>query len=56
MIQNAMKQIQYSVNVSKNSKSQALDVIRKLREVMPIVRANMLLRVICLQEGTHYFT
>eukprot|EP01034_Spumella_vulgaris_P022400 gene22400-28522_t len=26
----------------------ALDVIRKLREIMPIVRANMLLRVVCL--------
>jgi len=47
MIQNAMRQIHYSVNVSKSSKSQALDVIRKLKAVMPIARASMLLRIIC---------
>lgn len=46
IIQNAMKSIQFSVNMSKSSKSQALEVIRKLREVMPIARANMLLRVV----------
>lgn len=50
MIQNAMKQIQYSVHMSKSSKSQALEVIRKLREVMPIARAHMLVRVTC-SEG-----
>eukprot|EP01038_Epipyxis_sp_PR26KG_P011894 gene11894-15912_t len=48
MIQNAMKQIQYAVNVSKSAKSQALDVIRKLRDVMPIARASMLLRIVCM--------
>ena len=47
MIQNAMRQIHYSVNVSKSAKSQALDVIRRLRDVMPIARAAMLLRVVC---------
>mmetsp|Transcript_19499 Transcript_19499/g.18829 ORF Transcript_19499/g.18829 Transcript_19499/m.18829 type:complete len:589 (+) Transcript_19499:127-1893(+) len=47
MIQNAMKQIHYSVNTTKNAKSQALEVIRKLRDVMPIARATMLLRIIC---------
>ena len=47
MIQNAMRQIHYSVNVSKSAKSQALDVIRKLRDVMPIARASMLLRIVC---------
>lgn len=31
--------------------TQALDVIRKLRDVMPIVRANMLLRVVCTMSG-----
>lgn len=46
-----MKQIQYSVNVSKTSKSQALEVIRKLRDVMPIARASMLLRVVYPSEG-----
>ncbi len=69
MIQNAMKQIQYSISMSKNSKSQvrlfisalvdfsrcsqALDVIRKLRDIMPIVRANMLLRLVCSVSGWH---
>lgn len=46
MIQNAMKQIHYSVNVSKSTKSQALDVIKRLKSVMPIARAAMLLRII----------
>jgi ribosome maturation protein Sdo1 len=45
MIQNAMKQIHYSVSVSKSAKQQALEVIKKLRNVMPIARANMLLRM-----------
>ena len=31
---------------------QALDVIRKLKAVMPIARANMLLRVVCPLAGT----
>lgn len=47
LIQNAMKQIKFSININKSSKSQALEVIRKLKEVMPIARANMLLRVSC---------
>jgi ribosome maturation protein SDO1 len=47
MIQNAMRQIQYSISVTKSSKSQALDVIKRLKDVMPIMRANMLLRVVC---------
>ena len=46
MIQNAMKQIHYSVNVSKSTKSQALDVIKRLKSVMAIARAAMLLRII----------
>jgi hypothetical protein len=46
MIQNAMRQIQFSVNLSKSSKSQALDVIRKLKDVMPITRASMLIRLV----------
>lgn len=47
MIQNAMRQIHFSVNVSKSAKSQALEVIRRLREVMPIARASMSLRIVC---------
>lgn len=46
MIQNAMKQIHYSVNASKNAKSQALDVIKKLKDVMPIGKASMHLRIV----------
>lgn len=42
-IQNAMKQIHYSVVITKSAKQQALDVIKKLRQVMPISRASMLL-------------
>jgi hypothetical protein len=45
MIQNAMKQIHYSVSLTKSAKQQALDVVKKLRQVMPIARANMLLRM-----------
>lgn len=56
LIQNAMKQIQYSVNVSKTSKSQALEVIRKLRDVMPIARASMLLRVVYPSEDGEVVT
>lgn len=47
MIQNAMRQIHFSVNLSKSAKQQALEVIRKLKDVMPIARAQMQLRVIC---------
>lgn len=47
MIQNAMRQIHYAVSINKSAKSQALDVIRKLKDVMPISRASMLLRVVC---------
>jgi len=47
MIQNAMKEIHYSVNISKGAKSQALDVIRRLKAVMPIARAKMKVRLEC---------
>ncbi len=45
MIQNAMKDIHYSVNLSKGAKQQALDVIRRLKTVMPIARASLYLRI-----------
>eukprot|EP00602_Paraphysomonas_sp_CaronLab_P005413 CAMPEP_0185021370 /NCGR_PEP_ID=MMETSP1103-20130426/4058_1 /TAXON_ID=36769 /ORGANISM="Paraphysomonas bandaiensis, Strain Caron Lab Isolate" /LENGTH=518 /DNA_ID=CAMNT_0027552855 /DNA_START=37 /DNA_END=1593 /DNA_ORIENTATION=+ len=51
MIQNAMKDIHYSVGLTKSAKQQALDVIRKLRKVMPIARVSMHLRITCPQEG-----
>lgn len=47
MIQTAMRQIHFSASVSKSSKSQALEVIRKLKAVMPIARASMHLRLVC---------
>ena len=45
LIQNAMKEINFSATVSKSSKAQALFVIKKLKDVMPIARTNMLVRV-----------
>ena len=47
MIQNAMKDIHYSVSTTKGAKSQALDVIRRLKAVMPIARAKMKVRLEC---------
>lgn len=41
-----MKQIHYSVSINKSAKKQALDVINRLRAVMPIARVQMLLSVI----------
>lgn len=46
MIQSAMKQIHYGVNLTKSAKSQALDAIKKLKSVMPLARAPMSLRVV----------
>jgi ribosome maturation protein Sdo1 len=48
MIQNAMKQIHYSVSLNKNAKQQALDVIKKLKTVMPIAKACMMLVSLCI--------
>ena len=45
LIQDAMKEIKFSVNQSKSAKVQALLVIRKLKDCMPIVRANMKIRL-----------
>ena len=40
-IENAMKDIHYSVLPSKGAKQQALDVIKQLQEIIPIQRALM---------------
>jgi hypothetical protein len=53
MIQNAMRQIHFSISINKTAKSQALEVIRKLKEVMPIARASMLLRVFYPSKAQH---
>jgi hypothetical protein len=39
----------YYKNIMKTKK--ALEVIRKLKEIMPIARANMLLRLYCSTKG-----
>ncbi|CAG8742633.1 15422_t:CDS:2, partial [Acaulospora colombiana] len=48
MIEKAMGEIHFSVNVNKSTKSQALEVIKQLQEkkAIPIARAQMRLRVI----------
>lgn len=46
IIEKSMKQIHFSVNTKKNTKQQALEVIKKLKEVLPIERCMMRLRII----------
>jgi len=45
MIQNAMKEIHFSVSPNKNAKQQALEVIKRLKAHMPIARTKMHLRI-----------
>lgn len=45
MIEKAMKQIHFSVKANKSNKQQALEVIKSLKAVLPIERANMKLKV-----------
>ncbi|XP_041653409.1 ribosome maturation protein SBDS [Cheilinus undulatus] len=45
LIERAMKDIHYSVKPNKNTKQQALEVIRQLKESMQIQRAHMRLRL-----------
>lgn len=46
IIEKSMKQIGFSVNTKKNSKQQALEVIKRLKEILPIQRCMMKLRII----------
>lgn len=46
IIEKSMKQIHFSINPKKNSKQQALEVIKKLKEVLPIERCMMKLRIV----------
>ncbi|KAM0728566.1 Ribosome maturation protein SBDS [Formica fusca] len=47
MIENAMREeIHFSVKPNRNAKQQALDVISQLKEVMPLERAQMRLRIV----------
>lgn len=47
MIENAMREVHFSVHPSKAAKAQALELIPRLKAVMPISRASMQLRVAC---------
>lgn len=47
MILSGMKEIHFAVNPTRNAKQQALEVIKKLRDVMPLDRAKMHLRAVC---------
>ncbi|XP_008543545.1 ribosome maturation protein SBDS [Microplitis demolitor] len=46
MIEKAMKDVHFSVNPNHNSKQQALELIPKLKEVLPLERSRMRVRVI----------
>jgi len=46
LVERAMKDIHYNVHPSRSAKQQALDVIKQLKEVMPIQRAQMRLRIV----------
>ncbi|GAB6018831.1 hypothetical protein CHUAL_000492 [Chamberlinius hualienensis] len=46
MIEKAMKDVHYSVKPNRNAKQQALDVIKQLKTVMNIDRAQMRMRII----------
>lgn len=46
IIEKSMKQIGFSVNPKKNSKQQALEVMKRLKEVLPIERCTMKLRIV----------
>lgn len=46
IIDKAMKDIHFSVNVNKNAKQQALDVIQMIKKEIPIERAQMRVRII----------
>jgi len=45
MIEAAMKDLHFSLNPKRNSKQQALDLIKSLKEHMPIQRAQMKVRI-----------
>ncbi|CAM9799363.1 unnamed protein product, partial [Laminaria digitata] len=51
MIEKAMRDVHFSAHPTRSAKQQALEVIKKLKEVMPIDRAKMKLRI-TTEEGT----
>ncbi|CAN0007569.1 unnamed protein product, partial [Hapterophycus canaliculatus] len=50
MIEKAMRDVHFSAHPTRSAKQQALEVIKKLKEVMPIDRAKMKLRITTDQE------
>ena len=46
VVERAMKDMHYSINPHRNAKQQALDVIRQLKEKIPIERAQMQLKIL----------
>lgn len=46
VIQDAMKKAHFSVKLTQNTKQQALQVIKVLKEIMPIERAQMKIRMV----------
>ena len=47
MIEKAMKQVHFSLKANRTAKQQALETIAKLKEAIPIEKAQMKLRVLC---------
>lgn len=47
MIEKAMKQVHFSLKPNRAAKLQALETIAKLKDVIPIEKAQMKLRVLC---------
>ncbi|CAM9464539.1 unnamed protein product [Scytosiphon promiscuus] len=52
MIEKAMRDVHFSAHPTRSAKQQALEVIKKLKEVMPIDRAKMKLRITTDQESS----
>ncbi|RWS23591.1 ribosome maturation protein SBDS-like protein, partial [Leptotrombidium deliense] len=47
IIEKAMKQVHFSVKQNRNNKQQALELIKQLKDVIPIEKAQMKIRVLC---------
>lgn len=53
MIEKAMKECHIAVKPNKNSKQQALEAIGKLKETLPIQRAQMRIKIVCPVKVTN---
>ncbi|XP_064460850.1 ribosome maturation protein SBDS-like [Ornithodoros turicata] len=52
LVEKAMRDVHYSLKPNKNAKQQCLEVIRMLKEVMPLERCQMRLRILVPQGKT----